>query len=159
MVYVKLLRDTYGGEKYLRNACAYVENSERYICGGGYGVDPYNLSYAYNQMMGVKRYFSKTSGNPLLHFVVSYDRSVSDPFSAADISNTVVSYFTPEYQLLWCVHGKDRGCSHYHTHIVLNSVSYVNGKMFHSGPAEMNAFARYVGTVTGQTCRWGFSLD
>ena len=58
--------------------------------------------------------------------------------------------------MLWCVHEAERGCSYYHSHMIVNSVSYINGKMIHSGPHEMNAFARFVRQVTGQNCRWGF---
>ena len=156
MVYLKSIRHSNKDNKYLRRACAYLENDERAICCGGYGVDPYNLDYTYNQMMAVKRYYSKTSGNPLMHFVVSYDDSVSDVFRATQISETIAGYFASEYQVLWCLHQKDRECSSYHTHMVVNSVSYRNGKMFHSGPNELNAFASYISDVTGSTCRWTF---
>ncbi len=40
--------------------------------------------------------------------------------------------------------------SHYHVHIMLNSVNVKNGSLFYSGPAEMHAFAAYVMRLTGQ---------
>ena len=156
MVYVKLIRQSDAGADYLRNAVSYLENRERAICSGGYGVDPYNLNATFSQMMAVKSCFYKTSGNQLIHLIVSFDESVTDIFQAAEYCRTAASYFASQFQVLWCLHQKDRGCSHFHAHIVVNSVSYINGKMFHSGPMEMNAFASFVGSVTGRPCRWGF---
>ena len=73
MVTVKLIRNTYGGEDYLAHLCPYVRNGEKAVYLEGNGVSPYHADAAYDQMMAVKRYFGKTSGNPLAHFVVSFD--------------------------------------------------------------------------------------
>lgn len=157
MVILKVTRHSERDSEYLLNALSYVEDRERAICRGAYGVEPYTPAYSYHQMMAVKYYFSKTSGNPLIHFVVSYDDSVDDPFQAIDISKKLASIFAEEYQVVWCLHMVKRGHSRFHTHIVLNSVNYKNGMMYHSGPKELNDFAQYIRAVTGRSCRWTFS--
>ena len=166
MVTVKLIQNTNGGLEYLFRACRYVDNTERAIYIHGFGVNPYDLNDAYDQMLGVKRYFGKTSGNPLAHFVVSFDESVREPWRAIELGQQIAAYFTPNYQLMWCIHQKHQGDSYYHMHMALNSVSYVDGRMFHCGIPDMNAFGAYVREVTGcrvwtefenksgRECRW-----
>ncbi len=149
MVAVKLIRNTYGGLEYLYRACRYVDNTERAIYINGFGVNPYDLNDAYDQMLEVKRYYGKTSGNPLAHFVVSFDGTVQEPLRAIELGQQIAAYFTPSYQLMWCIHQKHQGDSYYHMHMALNSVSYVDGRMFHFGKPEMNAFLAYVRSVTG----------
>ena len=149
MVAVKLIRNTYGGLEYLFRACRYVDNNERAIYINGFGVNPNNWNDAYDQMLGVKRYYGKTSGNPLAHFVVSFDGTVQEPLRAIELGQQIAAYFTPSYQLMWCIHQKHQGDSYYHMHMALNSVSYVDGRMFHFGNPEMFAFQAYVSSVTG----------
>lgn len=43
---------------------------------------------------------------------------------------------------------KEHGKSHFHVHLILNSVSYVNGKMFHGDIGEINAYSKYVSKLT-----------
>lgn len=124
MVVVKVKRTTAGGQLYLKNACGYVENLERSVGIGGYGADPYNPQNAFRQMMTVKEYYTKTSGNPLMHIVVSFDGNVPDAGTACAFAPQIATYFYGRYQTVWYVHGKDRGCSHYYVHILINSVSY-----------------------------------
>lgn len=82
MVVIKVKRDTCGGEKYLKNAVNYVGDG-RAVEVRGYGVDPYNTKNTYDQMMTVKKYFGKTGDNPLMHFVISYDNTVTDRETAS----------------------------------------------------------------------------
>ena len=76
MTKVIMIRNIYGGAGYLANALDYVRD-ERNQYGGGYGVDPYSPTVAYEQMMYTKRYFNKTSGNPLVHIIVEYTKNVT----------------------------------------------------------------------------------
>lgn len=156
MVTIKVKRNTYGGEEYLHDACKYVANPDRAIDVGGYGVAPYNADNAFDQMMINKAYFGKTSGNPLVHVIVSYDSSVVDNESACKLSQQCAGYYADNYQVLYCTHKKDRGCSHYHTHMVINSVSCNNGMMFNSSIENMNHFRSHVSQITGQKCRLYF---
>lgn len=67
----KVIRNTDDGLQYMYNALNYVL----------YGHTDYDKRYslntdidnAYEQFLLVKRYFYKTSGNPLFHFIVVYD--------------------------------------------------------------------------------------
>ena len=159
MVHVKVKRNIDDGVHYLKESCKYVLKKPETVSFGGYGVTPYDPDIAYNQMMSVKKYFGKTSGNPLIHIIVSYENSVKTIIGAIDISRLIVMYFCSRYQLLWAVHHKERGCSKYHLHIVINSVSYLDGKMFHSGIQEMNEFAEHVSFCTEARTRVIFATN
>ena len=76
MVVMDVIRDTQGGLKYLRNACEYLEDEEKSVYTGGFGVNPYNVNQTYKQMVSIRQYFEKTSGNPLMHFIISFDEAV-----------------------------------------------------------------------------------
>lgn len=149
MAKIDVIRNTYGGLDYLQNALNYVSDS-RAICGGGYGVNQYDPNMAYNQMLAVKGYYGKTSGNTLVHIVIAYDDSVKDINTAARFGQQCAQFFASKFQVLYCTHEKDFQCGNFHTHIIINSVSYINGQMIKTGFDEMNAYCNYVTRVTGQ---------
>lgn len=154
MAIIKLIRNTDGGDNYLQNMCKYIDNPSKTLAVGGYGVNPYNKSDVYRQMMNVKSYYGKTSGNPLLHVVVAYNFSVQDAATACRLSELCARYFTDRFQMYYCTHFKDRDSAWYHTHILINSVSYVDGRMADSGYGTLEGFKQYVATVTGQPSRF-----
>ena len=114
---------------------------------------PYDVEDAYMQMLAVKQYFGKTSGNPLVHIVVSFDGPTNTAEYAAYAAPLIAGYFKDNYQVMWGVHPADSDSSHYHTHILLNSVNLMNGTLFHSGPYEVNGFCNHVKTITGMPYR------
>lgn len=159
MVYVKLIRHTYGGLEYLKNAIFYLGDKEERKGVGGYGANPYNLHRAYEQMRYIRIYYNKLSGNPLIHLIVSYDECVQDAETACEYTRKIAKYLGDSYQLLWAVHKLNHGVSQYHAHIVTNSVGYKNGLMFHSGRKEMKMFCNYVSNITRSECRFFFEKE
>ncbi len=149
MAKVSIIRNTYGGTQYLQNALNYVSDS-RAMSIGGYGVNPYNPCDAYDQMMATRQYFGKVSGNPLVHIVVAYNDSVKDLNTAAKFGQQCAQFFSSRFQLLYCTHEKDFQCGNFHTHIIINAVSYINGQMIQTGYGEMKAYCDFVTQVTGQ---------
>lgn len=107
-------------------------------------------------MTAVKIYYNKRSGNPLIHIVISYGSEVKDIETAVSYGKKCAEYFASDYQIKYSTHKKDAGCSSYHTHIVINSVSYKDGHMFNSGYDNMNSFCEYVADVTGQKTQLHF---
>lgn len=147
MVYVKLIRNTYGGLSYIKSLCKYIFKDDlRGV--GGYGVNPYNPDLANAQMRYVKICYDKESGNPLIHIMISLDECTETKEKACEFADKFARYYMDQYQVLWAVHQKERDKSHFHVHLILNSVSYVNGKMFHGDIGEMNAYCKYVAKLT-----------
>ena len=154
----KIIRNTNDGLKYMYNAL-------NYVCNGHTDYDKrYSLNTdvdnAYEQFLKVKKYFYKTSGNPVFHFVVVYNARTTrgDNYMIAEsISRSIAAYFSDRYQLVYGVHRKPckkkyGGCAtFYHAHFVMNSVSYIDGKMFSGNRSELFAFLEYIKRVTRDT--------
>lgn len=151
----KVIRNTNDGLQYMYNALNYVcyehtDYDKRYSP----NVD---IDNAYEQFLLVKRYFYKTSGNPIFHFIVVYDvRSTwrNNYEQAASMSHNIAAYFSDKYQIVYGIHRKSclKKCgelaSIYHAHFVMNSVSYVNGKMFARNRFELYAFLDHIKHIT-----------
>jgi len=158
---LKVIRHTDGGDKYLENGVNYnfkekTEISEKLVETVGYGVSGANPKQAHDQMYAVKEYYGKTEDNPLMHFIVSFDKSVSNADTASDYTAKIADYLKNDYQMITSVHQENQGNSLYHAHIVMNSVNYNNGKLYHSGIGELKQLAMHVHDVTGNYCRIKF---
>lgn len=152
----KIIRNTNDWLEYMCNALNYIthghtEYDKRYSLNT-------DIDNPYEQFLLVKKYFGKTSGNPVFHFVVVYNsRSTrgDDIRKAEFMSRSISSYFSDRFQLVWCIHRKPMSkqygsCgSFYHAHFVMNSVSYIDGKMFSGNRTELYAFLEHIKKVTG----------
>lgn len=153
---LKIIRNTDDGLQYMYNALNYII----------YGHTDYDKIYsfntdiddAYNQFLIVKRYFDKTSGNPVFHFIISFTTRTThynDLECTEGLCRNIANYFTDRYQIVWCIHEKRTSAKYggissvYHAHFVMNSVSYIDGKMFGGSHAEMYSFLEHIKSVTG----------
>ena len=149
MAIIKVKKDFEGGLEYLKNVCDYIYNPKRAVGLGGNGVNPYHSAKCYEQMLAVKKYYAKTTTNPLVHFIISYNiASAPDIERAVYNTRKIAEYFHKEYQTLYCTHSADHDCSWFHGHILVNSVSFVDGKMFSTGGEEMKNFQEWVNDIT-----------
>ncbi|MDE5584553.1 MAG: relaxase/mobilization nuclease domain-containing protein [Ruminococcus sp.] len=158
MVIFKIVRHSNGGHQYMENMLSYILDDRRLDIGFNgiscYGTNQEIVHKAMEEMLFVKKYFGKVSGNPLIQFVVSYDSNVSNVIIASSITKEIARFLADSYQYIWVVHYKPReeesgfyAC--YHAHIVINSVSYTNGKMYSESPENIRSFAQYIANVTG----------
>lgn len=152
----KIIRNTNDGLKYMYNNLNYVLNGHTDF-DNRYSLNT-DIDNAYEQFLLVKKYFGKTSGNPVFHFIVIYNAKSTwgDNYSMAELlSRSIASYLSDRFQLVYCIHKKPcskkyGGCaSIYHAHFIMNSVSYIDGKMFSGNRSEIYAFLDYIKKVTG----------
>ena len=149
----KIMRHTDGGYDYLNNAVNYVLfGKASYDCIGSPNT---SLEYPLEQMHYVKQYYDKRSCNPLFHFILVYNnRTAYDVERAKEFTRKIAEYFAPRYQIIWCVHEKHMSSKYgsvaslYHAHFVINSVSYVDGKMFAGDRSCYYSFLEYVKSIT-----------
>ena len=142
---------------YLYNALDYLHDKEKQLHLGGFGVDPYDLDKTYKQMQFVKNYFHKTQENPLIHFIISFGDEVRKYEKAKAYAVLIGAVFKCRYQLIWAVHQKKRGDSLFHIHIIMNSVSFVDGKLYDSSKENLSKFCDEVERITGTGCRYYFA--
>ena len=148
---IKVITHADAGEDYLINCRNYVTGGHTKYC----GAVNVRSDDALNQFMAVKRYFGKVSGNQVVHFVVVLDTRFRNLEAAVNAGYRIANFFSNEYQLLFGVHeqtmenrrGKPR--SYYHIHIVINPVSFVNGKMYSNDWTDVMQFKQHVQQATG----------
>lgn len=152
MGFLKLIVKQNAGKEYLRNAVNYITENADACCYSGINICP---ERAYKQMRKVKKYYGKTSGNQLVHFVVCFNNEVVDLATAEKYTRKIAEYYKSRYQILYAIHHELRliksgySKSWFHVHIVMNSVSFVDGKMFADNKKDIGRFMEYISEVTG----------
>lgn len=155
---LKQKRITDNGNDYFRHCVNYpfkekIESGEELVETKGYSVNDTDPKLAYDQMYAVKEYYGKTGDNLVMHFVVSYDQDIQDAGTACKYTEQIAEYFNGDYQMLAAVHKENQGVSQYHGHIIMNTVNFNDGKLYHSGISELKQLAMHVHEVTGNYCK------
>ncbi len=121
-----LVQNNYQDQGSLRRTLNYILHSD---ITGGYAIDP---NHAFQQMCLVKRAFHKEDGVQLKHFIISFsnrDLYGLDFDEILDLGFWVGQIFH-EYQMVYAVH---TNTIHVHLHIVMNTVSFLNGGKYSDG--------------------------
>jgi hypothetical protein len=114
----------------LYNRLNYIQNPEK--TAGGLLVAAFNCSTtkAYEDMMSTKRAFGKDSGRQAYHLKQSFKPGEITPAKALEFGMEFVKrYLGDRYEVLVTVHTDRR---HIHTHVIWNSVSYIDGLKYHA---------------------------
>lgn len=163
---LKIIRKTNDGLNYMYNALNYVlgihtDYDKRYSPNT-------DINDAYNQFLIVKKYYGKTGGNPVFHFIVSYDSKTTygnDYDRAAYLSRRIAEYFSAKnYQVVYGIHCKSRKkcggycASFYHTHFIVNSVNYYTGKMYPGNKMDEHELLSHIKNITGDP-NWIIEYD
>ena len=140
-------------QEYLLNCFRYIIGGHTIPeCYGGINVCP---ERAYQQMMAVKQYYGKTTGNQLVHFVITLDHRVFDELDALLLADRIAGYYGNRYQIIYGVHRSHRNnrygliASYLHIHMIMNSVSFVDGKMYADNKGDTQRFLEHIKKVTG----------
>lgn len=158
---IKIITKSSADNSYLNNCFRYIndvyyENMNNHTLSGyydGFNINPYD---AYNQMMTIKQYFGKTSGNQLIHIIVSFNSKVFYPDLAMALSRNIAKYYADRYQIIYGIHADTRHSnknpkkvvSYYHTHLIINSVSFIDGRMFAESKGDISNFVEHIKHIT-----------
>lgn len=129
---------------------AYVTNAEKTAlnCGVRYIVNPEKTEQsfftavrncsspelAFREMMETKRRWRKTDGVQGYHFIQSFTPGEVTPAQAHKIGmEFAIRLFGDKYEVVLGTH-LDK--AHLHNHIIVNSVSFLDGSKYHSSPAS-----------------------
>ena len=91
-----------------------------------------------------------------MHIIVNFNRRVQSVYQAMYYGYKIAQYYGDRFQVSYAIHKKTTyhnkrlGTvnSFYHLHMIINSVSYVDGKMFAENNSSYNKFREYVSKVT-----------
>lgn len=121
-----LTENVYPDSASLRRVLDYVTRSGIV---GGYAIDP---DHAYSQISLIKRLFHKCDGKQLYHFFVSFTNGEMYRLTFDEILNVGfrIGQLFQNYQMVYAVHADT---SHVHLHVVMNSVSFIDGYKYSGG--------------------------
>jgi hypothetical protein len=137
----------------LKNAVAYAANPDKNMGRVLEGSSGCSIDNAHTQMKETKDQHGKKGGVLGYHIIQSFAPNEATPEQAYAISSEFVyRYLALEYETVWSTH-VDR--DHIHSHIVFNSVSYVDGKKYVSNRKTYAEIQR----ISDQICReYGLSV-
>lgn len=141
-VIVKPVNEKYKAETDLTNLIHYVWRKDKAIhqlC-GSYGARMDSPKVAAQDFLETGRIFDKHPSTLACHKVISFeDELFSVPQQALETAEEIAAYYTEDFQVVYGVH-EDRNYAdinkNYHIHLIVNSVNYRNGKIFHEGPPD-----------------------
>ena len=115
----------------------YVTQEKKTLLGDQWLVTGHNCvaQSSYLEMMTTKRRFQKTDGRQFYHFVQSF--SAEDHVTPQQVNAIGVELAQkqfPDFEVLVATH-MDSG--HLHNHLVVNSVSYQDGRKLHQNAADL----------------------
>ena len=115
-------------------------NVNTYI-GGLNIIEPINAAEEFNM---VKSYYGKTAGTQLRHYIVSLEpKDHCIPYMAAELAYLICAYYGDRYQSVFSVHSNT---NYLHVHIIVNSVSFVDGKKLHENIGDFVKLEKYCNT-------------
>ena len=140
--------------RHLKRALDYVMNSEKTQGGRLVGAINCQADMAFEQMMDTKKQFGKTDKRQGYHIILSFKEDEVEPDRAFEITQKFVAeYLGDAYEAVFVVHDNT---DHVHSHIVFNSVSFVDGKKYRY---EKGDWAKYIQPITNKLCQeYGLSI-
>ena len=140
--------------RHLKRALDYVMNPEKTQRGRLVGAVNCQADIAFEQMMDTKKQFGKTDKRQGYHIILSFKEDEVEPDRAFEITQKFVAeYLGDAYEAVFVVHDNT---DHVHSHIVFNSVSFVDGKKYRY---EKGDWAKYIQPITNKLCQeYGLSI-
>ena len=130
--------------RHLKRALDYVMNPEKTQRGRLVGAVNCQADMAFEQMIDTKKQFGKTDKRQGYHIILSFKEDEVEPDRAFEITQKFVAeYLGDAYEAVFVVHDNT---DHVHSHIVFNSVSFVDGKKYrytdnYVNPLEMDVWS------------------
>lgn len=147
MEIVKVVNEGYHYQRDLRNLIFYVTDAKK--TGGmffGIGVNPYHPQMMFDQMIAVKKAYGKEADGlrQVRHIIVGFqDQKVTSDL-AFRVGYDIAGFYAGRYQVIYGIH---QNTDNLHIHFLINSVSYMDGRMFSGGWTELADFKYHVRNV------------
>ena len=140
--------------KHLKRSLDYVMNPEKTQDGRLVGAINCQVDSAFEQMKATKRKFGKVDKRQGYHIILSFKEDEVNSDTAFEITRRFVEeYLGKSYEAVYVVHDNT---AHVHSHIVFNSVSFVDGKKYRY---EKGDWAKYIQPITNKLCQeYGLSI-
>lgn len=139
---------------HLKRSIDYVTVPEKTQNGRLVGSVNCMVENAFEQMRETKIKFEKNSQRQGYHIVLSFKEGEVDPDTAFEITEKFVNeYVGGRYEAVFVVHDNT---DHIHSHIIFNSVSFVDGKKYHYRKGD---WEKEIQPITNRLCaEYGLSV-
>ena len=128
-----------GGGGALGGVLRYVQQEEKTTWEDRRLVSGWNCTArsVYDEMRLTKKRFDKTDGRQYYHFVQSFDKQDDlSPQEVHAMGLELAQREFPNFEVLVATH---EDTEHFHNHLVVNSVSFQDGKKLHQSAADLQA--------------------
>ena len=128
-----------GGRGALGGVLHYVQQEEKTTWEDRQLVSGWNCTAqsVYDEMRLTKEQFHKTDGRQYYHFVQSFDKQDNlSPQEVHAMGLELAQREFPNFEVLVATHVDT---DHFHNHLVVNSVSFQDGKKLHQSAADLQA--------------------
>lgn len=146
MVTVKAISGSYDDQRACANVINYIfqyyKTPNDLI--GGYGAIVTTTNQCVECFEIVKNIFNKQDGRQLKHIIISFERNFNDLNAIYEMAFDFARFFANDYQVVFAVH-EDKPC--YHIHLVINSVSFKDGRMLDYNYVMDKKFKEFVNTI------------
>ena len=140
--------------RHLKRSLDYIMNPEKTQGGRLVGAINCQADMAFAQMMDTKKQFGKIDKRQGYHIILSFKEDEVEPDRAFEITQRFVTeYLGDSYEAVFVVHDNT---DHVHSHIVFNSVSFVDGRKYRY---EKGDWAKHIQPITNKLCKeYGLSI-
>lgn len=133
---------------HLMCAINYITNNEKTQNGRLIGAINCLPDKAYEQMIETKISFHKTDKRQGYHIILSFKEGESNPDEVFEITEKFVKeYIGDKYEAVYAVHDNT---DHLHSHIIFNSVSFLDGKKYRY---ERGDWEKIIQPITNRLCK------
>ena len=145
-MHIKFINDNYINPYSVSNLIYYILNPCKVLsfCYGGIGVSLTCQEEIVRQFIDVKKAYGKRDGRQLRHIVISFYSKEVSAEQIFSIAYDICNYYGKRYQTVFAVH---KNTLKLHMHIVVNTVSYVDGLKYSEGKNAYYDFLNHVKEV------------
>jgi len=137
MAVLKEVEKSYESKAALKAVLNYIMEKSMVVEGGA--VNP---KYSAECMLILKDVYHKTEGRQIRHFVLSFSSADDMDFECVcQINRLITALFMETYQVVSAVH---TDTNLFHIHFVINTVSYLDGRMYAGGYSMLNLVKQYL---------------
>ena len=142
MEVIKIIGKSYDDNFAVYNLISYICRKDKTLDGlvGGFGISNISVNSTIEEFTTVKKVFNKMGGKQAHHIVISFGEFYDDS-DAFLKSYKIAEYFRTSFQVCFAVH---RDKMNTHSHFVVNSVSFTDGRKLDFGYSEQEKFKNFV---------------
>lgn len=150
MELLKVITHAQGGFGYIKSGAHYGSNENCVMC-RGYGINPYNASFAEIQFKQTALFWNNQNKNPFLHCMISFStESAHTADEAMRFTDEIIAPLTEEHFALSGAHDDKRTGGSYHTHSFISTTNFNDGSMLYADNSTTYALAQRAADVIGK---------